>query len=35
VGEAETFEGGVGGFRQRLIVRRRGAHVFPMDGGRS
>jgi phosphonoacetate hydrolase len=35
VGEAETFEAGVGGFRQRLIVRRRGAHVFPMDGGRS
>lgn len=30
----ETFEAGAGTFRQRLAIRRRGAHLFPVHGGR-
>ena len=29
----ETFEAISGGFRQRLAIRRRGAHLFPVHGG--
>ena len=32
--DAETYEAGASTFRQRLTVVRRGAHPFPVHGGR-